>query len=166
MKKLNEYEHVCESIADYIESAKVYGLSNITVSVILLEDVLDILNEHATLQNQLSVAMSENQRLTKHVEDYKEENAALRGEVEHTSMLLKVSEKAHGGTISELAALRREVGEAKAMAWDIVVELAALVANPDSPDWMPALGNSNAADAECLQKAYNIAKDLLEACHE
>lgn len=82
MKKLNEYEHVCESIADYIESAKVYGLSNITVSVILLEDVLDILNEHATLQNQLSVAMSENQRLTKHVEDYEEENAALKRAVQ------------------------------------------------------------------------------------
>ena len=36
-----------------------------------------LLSNLATLQNQLSVAMSENQRLTKHVEDYEAENANL-----------------------------------------------------------------------------------------
>ena len=35
--------------------------------------IAELSDEIATLQNQLSIAMSENQRLTKHVEDYKEE---------------------------------------------------------------------------------------------
>ena len=41
---------------------------------------VNLIKENATLQNQLSVAMSENQRLTKHVEDYEAENAALKRE--------------------------------------------------------------------------------------
>jgi len=48
--KLNECDHVCESIADSIEKAKEYGLNQIPIYVILLEDVLDLLNEHATLK--------------------------------------------------------------------------------------------------------------------
>lgn len=42
--------------------------------------------------------------------------------------------------------------------WKIRVELAALVANPDKPDWMPALTNGNPADAECLSRAYALTK--------
>ena len=40
-----------------------------------------LLSNLATLQNQLSVAMSENQRLTKYVADYEEENAMLKQEI-------------------------------------------------------------------------------------
>ena len=66
-------EHLAESVALTIEDAKENGLSLVAVNVKLLEATLEKLNEHATLQNQLGVAMSENQRLTKIVEDYKEE---------------------------------------------------------------------------------------------
>ena len=36
-----------------------------------------MVNEYATLKLERDIAMSENQRLTKHVEDYEEENAHL-----------------------------------------------------------------------------------------
>ena len=42
--------------------------------------------------------------------------------------------------------------------WQIRVELAALVADPKNPDWMPALTNGNPADAECLNKAYALSR--------
>ena len=35
----------------------------------------------ARAEGMLSIAMSENQRLTKHVEDYEEENATLKGKL-------------------------------------------------------------------------------------
>ena len=74
-------EHLAESVALTIEDAKENGLSLVAVNVKLLEATLEKLNEHATLQNQLSVAMSENQRLTKIVEDYEEENDTLKGKL-------------------------------------------------------------------------------------
>lgn len=42
----------------------------------------------------------------------------------------------------------------------ILYELAGLVANPVSvseKDWLPALKNGNAADARCLQRAWEAA---------
>ena len=55
------------------------------------------------------------------------------------------------------AAAASEAG-ADDVLWKIRVELAALVANPDKPDWMPALTNGNPADAECLSRAYALTK--------
>ena len=49
---------------------------------------VNLIKENATLQNQLSVAMSENQRLTKHVDDYEEEVAALKRDNERLQMAL------------------------------------------------------------------------------
>lgn len=43
--------------------------------------------------------------------------------------------------------------------WKIRMELAALVSNPDNPDWMPALTAGNPADATCLQKAYDLTAE-------
>ena len=43
----------------------------------LLSPLVDVELERDTLKSALDVAMSENQRLTKHVEDYEEENANL-----------------------------------------------------------------------------------------
>jgi len=43
--------------------------------------IAELSDEIATLQNQLSIAMSENQRLTKHVEDYEEDNATLKAKL-------------------------------------------------------------------------------------
>ena len=65
-----------------------------TLSFLTVDEAEDMLNEHATLQNQLSIAMSENQRLTKHVEDYKEENEALKRGVEsaHLHLLASICE--------------------------------------------------------------------------
>jgi hypothetical protein len=42
-----------------------------------------------------------------------------------------------------------------------LVELAALVANPSTPDFMPALGNSNQADADCLAVAYSTLRTAI-----
>jgi len=48
--------------------------------------------------------------------------------------------------------------EMKSRLWKIRVALAALVADPANPDWMPALASSNKADAECLQEAYELTE--------
>jgi hypothetical protein len=45
-------------------------------------------------------------------------------------------------------------------------ELAALVADPANPDWMPALGNSNPADAKCLQSAFEAARAAMALAEE
>lgn len=48
--------------------------------------------------------------------------------------------------------------EALEAAFDtVVVELSALLPEPSAPDWMPALGANNPADAESLQKALDVA---------
>ena len=45
----------------------------------------------------------------------------------------------------------------------ILYELAGLVANPlkvTEQDWLPALKNGNEADARCLQRAWEAARNL------
>ena len=45
----------------------------------------------------------------------------------------------------------------------IIYELAGLVANPlkvTENDWLPALKNGNEADARCLQRAWEAARNL------
>lgn len=46
-----------------------------------------------------------------------------------------------------------------------VFGLSALVEHPDDdyPDWMPALENSNTADASCLQEAWSALREALPA---
>ena len=48
----------------------------------LLSPLVDVELDRDTLKSALDVAMSENQRLTKHVEDYEEENATLKAKLE------------------------------------------------------------------------------------
>lgn len=67
------------------------------------------------------------------------------------------------------ALLATTVGVAKSVLDDIREkvglvrdELAALVPNPSEPDWMLALGNSNQADAACLDRAYSGLAEVLE----
>ena len=43
----------------------------------------------------------------------------------------------------------------------IVIELCALVPNPEKPDFTLALSNGNSADDECLRTALQTARDLL-----
>jgi len=65
-----------------------------TLSFLTVDEAEDILNEHATLQNQLSIARSENQRLTKYADDYEEEIETLKRGVEsaHLHLLASICE--------------------------------------------------------------------------
>ena len=60
--------------------------------------------------------------------------------------------------VSELLRASPSEAEHAERLWQIRVELAALVADPKNPDWMPALTNGNPADAECLNKAYALSR--------
>ena len=55
----------------------------------LLSPLVDVELDRDTLKSALDVAMSENQRLTKYVEDYEEENAMLKLALETTNALMK-----------------------------------------------------------------------------
>ena len=57
----------------------------------LLSPLVDIELERDTLKSALDVAMSENQRLTKYVEDYKEENAELKRENDSLKLTLETT---------------------------------------------------------------------------
>lgn len=43
-----------------------------------------------------------------------------------------------------------------------IAEMSLLLPDPKAPDWMPALGNSNRADARCLQGAFEYLHEALE----
>jgi len=57
--------------------------------------------------------------------------------------------------------LQERVRELEEVIKLAVVEMAALLPIPSSPDWMPALGAGNSADAECLDKAYKSLRQAL-----
>lgn len=66
-----------------------------------------------------------------------------------------------GERMTELVMTQRDTAE-MALA-DIRLNLAALLPDPKSPDFMLALGRSNPADDACLRAAYRIAARPLPA---
>ena len=56
-------------------------------------------------------------------------------------------------------AANAEVSRLRKLCEVIDIDLSALVADPDNPDFMPALGNNNDADAKCLMHALMSARD-------
>ena len=72
-----------------------------------------------------------------------------------------------GDLEAENASLRQRVEALEQEHQTARFALAALVADPSKPDWMPALGNNNPADADCLQEAYDaLATAQDNAQHE
>ena len=64
-----------------------------------------------------------------------------------------------------LCAHRARLERKRAVVEQAIEGLAALLPNPKSPDWMPALGASNPADAVCLQEAWD-ALHRLPSCYQ
>lgn len=58
----------------------------------------------------------------------------------------------------QLAEAQAEIERLREAMDTIVVEFCALLLEPKNPDWMPALGNNNEADAESLQKTLDVAR--------
>ena len=71
------------------------------------------------------------------------------------SMASDTHQKFNGNEKAAIRWVLEEITTMRKVIKTVRIELAALTPTPANPDWMPALGAGNPADAACLQTAWD-----------
>lgn len=74
------------------------------------------------------------------------------------SLYIRSLESKLSAAVAERAAALERERALRERILRIRVELAALVTNPDDPDFYAVTENANSADAECLERAYDLTE--------